>query len=145
MASVLIVDDEPGVREVLARWIQASGHATRDAADAEQALDLMAAQAADVAFCDIQMPGHDGLWLTKQLRQRFAHVAVVLATSVTSVPPAVSMQCGVLAYLVKPLGRDAVLRALKTAVAWHDSALAAGPQPEDTGDRLEQWLAALDD
>lgn len=145
MARVMVVDDEPGVREVVRRFIEAEGHEVCEAGDAEAALRVMEQQRADMTFCDIQMPGHDGIWLTRQLRQRYPDLPVVLATSVTTVPPSVSMQCGVLAYLIKPLERSAVVAALGTALAWQKQVVEAGPKPEDSGDRLDQWLAALKD
>ena len=50
---------------------------------AEQALTLMHAHPADVAFCDIVMPGHDGVWLIDQLRAQFPQTAIVIATGLT--------------------------------------------------------------
>lgn len=144
MALVMIVDDEPSVREVVRRWIENAGHETCEAGDAEQALAVMETRRAAVSFCDIQMPGRDGIWLTRRLRQLYPDVAVVLATSVTSVPPAVSMQCGVMAYLIKPLEKQKVVDALDTALRWHEHAVTAGTKPEDSGARLDQWLDALD-
>jgi DNA-binding NtrC family response regulator len=144
MALVLIVDDESGVRDLLTRWIESAGHETCEADNAEHALEVMTAHPAAVAFCDVQMPGHDGIWLTKQLRGRFSHVAVVLATGVSTLPPAVSMQCGVLAYLVKPFSRAAVLRAFGQALDWHEESVASGPRLEDSTDRLGQWLDSLE-
>src|SRR5437868_3305849 len=100
--SVLVVDDEPRMREILVRWIAPAGYATKEAPGADAALEVLAATPCEVVFCDIQMPGHDGLWLVKQLRKQFPKVAIVLATGVDSVPPAVSLQGGVVEYLVKP-------------------------------------------
>ena len=57
----------------------------------------MEKQPAAVVFCDIQMPGHDGIWLTAELRKLYRKTAVVLATGVSTVAPGVSMQSGVLA------------------------------------------------
>src|SRR4051794_16618287 len=107
MGYILVVDDEESVRTMLRRWLEDAGHEVREAADAMEALDIMAVAPADVAFCDVQMPGKDGLWLTGELRSRFHSTAVVLATGVSTVPPRVSMQAGVMAYLVKPVTRAA--------------------------------------
>ena len=145
MATILIVDDEARVREVMTRWIQGAGHETLEAADAEEALASMRADASAVAFCDVQMPGRDGIWLTRELRRLYPHVAVVLATGVSTVPPAVSMQCGVLAYLVKPFNRDAVLTALGTALKWHEESVVGGARASDGGDVLDRWLQELDE
>jgi DNA-binding NtrC family response regulator len=144
MALILIVDDEHSVRQVLARWIQGAEYEILEAESADAALQVMEKQPAAVVFCDIQMPGHDGLWLTAELRKRYRKTAVVLATGVSTVAPGVSMQSGVLAYLVKPLRHDPVIEALKVALAWHTETVATGPRLEDTPERLQKWLDSLE-
>jgi len=143
VAKVLIVDDEPRVRELMLRQLEHAGHELYDAEDAKAALDVMAATPCDVIFCDIQMPGRDGLWLTAELRKLYPMSAVVLATGVSSVPPKVSMQAGVLAYLVKPFTRQALLTALATAIAWVEDTKTHGPSADDQGDKLTDWLDEL--
>jgi CheY-like chemotaxis protein len=145
VANVLIVDDEPRVRELMRRQLEHSGHDLFDAEDAQAALDAMQQTPCDVIFCDIQMPGRDGLWLTAELRKLYPMSAVVLATGVSSVPPKVSMQAGVLAYLVKPFTRQALLTSLATAVQWVDDTKASGPRPEDQGSNVTDWLDELKD
>jgi len=144
MALVLIVDDEPAARRLLIRCLDGLGHEMLEADSADAALEVMSQREAAVVFCDIQMPGHDGLWLAGQLRNKYHAAAIVLATSVSTIPPRQSMQTGVLAYLVKPIGRDFAIRALDTALAWHDETEATGPRPEDTPDRLQRWLDSLE-
>jgi len=143
VAKVLIVDDEPRVRELMRRQLEHSGHDLYDAEDAQAALDAMVQTPCDVIFCDIQMPGRDGLWLTAELRKLYPMSAVVLATGVSSVPPQVSMQAGVLAYLVKPFTRQALLTALATAVQWVDNTKLHGPKAEDQGTNVTDWLDEL--
>ena len=144
MALILIVDDEHSVRQVLARWIQGAGHEILEAESANAALEVMEKQPAAVVFSDIQMPRHDGLWLTAELRKRYRTTAVVLATQVSTVAPHISMQAGVLAYLVKPFSQESVIHALKAALAWHTDTVATGPRPEDTPERLQEWLDSLE-
>ena len=145
MALILIVDDESMVRRLLGRWVKSLGHEILEAESADAALEVMAKQPAAVVFSDIQMPGHDGLWLTSEVRTRYPSTAVILATSVSSVAPQISMQVGVMAYLVKPFDQQAVRRALASALAWHSETVSAGPSGEDTADRLQEWLASLEE
>lgn len=141
---ILIVDDEPPVREILARLMRASGHATKEAGNTQEALDSMSDSIAGVVLCDIQMPGeHDGIWLANELRRRYQATAVVLITAVNDVPPATSLRAGVVAYIMKPFTSETVFRAVKQAVAWHTDALAAGPRPY-AADALAAWLAEVD-
>lgn len=144
MALILIVDDEQSVRQVLVRWIQKAGHETVEAEAADVALEVMEKHAAAVVFSDVQRPGRDGLWLTAELRKRYPTTAVVLATLVSTIAPTFSLQAGVMAYLVKPFDQRAVLHALRVALAWHRDTVAAGPRPEDTPERLQKWLDALE-
>ena len=143
MTPVLIVDDEPSIRHLVGRWLGDGGYACAEADSADAALAAMAATPAVVVFCDVQMPGHDGLWLTRQLRAQYPTTSVVLATGVTNVPPSVSMQSGVLAYLVKPFRRDTLLEALQQALRWHEAAVHAGLKDHDS-DKLDQWLNTLE-
>lgn len=139
MRSVLIVDDEPRIREILVRWLTPAGYDVKEAPDADAALAAVAATAPDVVLCDVQMPGHDGLWLVEQLRLSFPAVAIVLATANASVPPVVSMQGGVVEYLIKPFERELVLAAVSHAADWHEAAVArhAGRSPTDP---VDEWL-----
>ena len=143
MARLLIVDDEPRVRELMLRQLENAGYELYEAEDAQAALDVMTQTPCDVIFCDIQMPGKDGLWLTAQLRRAYPMSAVILATGVSSEPPNVSMQAGVLAYLVKPFTRQALLTSLATAIAWVQDTKIHGPKAEDRGDKLTDWLDEL--
>jgi CheY-like chemotaxis protein len=75
--SVLVVDDEPGVRHLMRRWLESRGYRVTVAAGADTALELLSAAPMAVALCDLRMPGHDGLWLTDQLRREHPETAVM--------------------------------------------------------------------
>jgi len=139
MAVVLIVDDEAPVRHLLARWIEAAGHDVREADSADAALRDIETQPPAVVFSDIQMPGRDGLWLTAELRKHHPTTAVVLATGASTVAPRISMQAGVIAYLVKPFTKAAVVEALSLALQWQkDAVLSPGTStPEELRARLD--------
>lgn len=145
MSLVMIVDDEADVRRILRRWIVAAGHEVAEAASAAEAIEVVAARTADVAVCDVQMPGdHDGLWLIAELRRRYPSMAIVLATGVSTVPPVISLQAGVPAYLLKPFDRRRLLEAIANAVASPENAAAARARPDDAGTRLKVWLESLE-
>jgi putative nucleotidyltransferase with HDIG domain len=121
--SVLVVDDEFGVRDVMRRWLQAIGFSVKTAASAEHALEVMEERPAGVALCDIRMPGQDGLWLADRLRQEYPDTAVIMATGLDDVDPAVeSLRHGVVDYLTKPFGRDRLREAVSRGVEWHRAA-----------------------
>ncbi len=117
---VLVVDDEASIRDVLARWLQLRGYRVLTAGDADEALARMRDEPAAVALCDIRMPGHDGLWLLARLRNDFPDTAVVMATGLQDVGPAVqSLRRGVVDYLTKPFTPDQLGEAVQRAMEWH--------------------------
>jgi response regulator RpfG family c-di-GMP phosphodiesterase len=122
--SVLIVDDENAVRDLMKRWLESGGYSVTSASNAEEALGrLETAAPPAVALCDIRMPGRDGLWLAERIRQRYPETAVIMATGVQDVGPAVeSLRQGVIDYLTKPFGRDRLREAVLRGLEWHRAA-----------------------
>jgi response regulator RpfG family c-di-GMP phosphodiesterase len=107
----------------MARWLESSGYAVTTAASAEEALGQFEAAPPAVALCDIRMPGHDGVWLAAQIRQQYPETAVIMATGVHDVGPAVTtLRQGVIDYLTKPFGRDRLREAVTRGLEWHESA-----------------------
>jgi CheY-like chemotaxis protein len=78
LTSVLIVDDEPAVRDLISRWVSALGLRPQTAANADEALATLRTQHYDLAVIDVMMPGHDGLWLASELQRAHPHTAVVI-------------------------------------------------------------------
>jgi response regulator RpfG family c-di-GMP phosphodiesterase len=122
-ASVLVVDDEVGVRDLLSRWLASGGYDVKTAANADEALSRLHETRPAVALCDIRMPGHDGLWLAQQIRQQAPETAIIMATGVHDVGSAVaSLRHGVVDYLTKPFGRDRLREAVYRGLEWHRTA-----------------------
>ena len=113
--TVLVVDDDEGTCRLLAEWIGHLGFDVMTALNAQAALAVMYTNPADVAFCDIVMPGKDGIWLIDQLRHHFPETAVVIATGLTQLDPSVTLSPRVAAYLVKPFDFDDVASARGSA------------------------------
>jgi response regulator RpfG family c-di-GMP phosphodiesterase len=136
--TVLVVDDESAARSLMVRWLESGGYSVTTAANAEEALGRLEASAPAVALCDIRMPGHDGVWLAERIRQRYPETAVIMATGVQDVRPAVqTLRQGVVDYLTKPFGRDRLEEAVTRGLEWHRSAWDARRWRES----LEQEMA----
>ena len=102
-ATILIVDDEPDVREVLEEYFATHGYAALGAESADAAKALAAKQPIDLALVDINMPGEDGLSLTRHLRERYAKIAIVMLTSAgTVIDRIVGLEMGADDYVPKP-------------------------------------------
>ena len=102
-ATILVVDDEPDVREVLHDYFVAHGYAVVGAESADAAKAEAARQAIDLALVDIHMPGEDGLALARHLRERYAKIAIIMLTSAsTVVDRIVGLEMGADDYVPKP-------------------------------------------
>ena len=115
-ATVLVVDDEDGVRRLLTHWITSLGYTAKSAGDAASALDVLNSTHVDVAVCDIRMPGHDGVWLIDQVRKEHPNTAVIIATGLPDMAPTVTLQSGVAGYLIKPFERQDLATVLNHAL-----------------------------
>ena len=133
--TVLVVDDDEGVRKLLSRWVVDMGYAVKVAPEALTALEIMRAEPIDVALCDIRMPGHDGFWLLDQVRRHYPSIAVVLATGLVEMDPMVTLRPGVVGYIVKPFNREDLEKVIRRGMAERKRLLAMEPK-EPSGPRL---------
>ena len=137
--NVLIVDDEQAMRELVSRWLTSPSSDVFQAGSADEAIAVLEQHEIAVVLCDRSMPGRDGDWLVAQIRHRFPAVAVILATADDAVPARVSLQDGVVGYLVKPFQADQVRGAVRDAIAWHQAANTSRRQPREARD-LDEFL-----
>ena len=83
IANILAVDDEPGVRNVLANLLSLQGHTVRVAASGHEALDQLKEAMVDIVFTDHGMPGMNGRQLAQAIKQSSPHLPIVLITGDT--------------------------------------------------------------
>jgi len=106
---VLIVDDEPVVRRILRQRLLADGYHCEEAGSAEEALDRLANDSAELVVLDIKMPGKSGVELLPEIKLRYPDTAVIMATAITDATTAIQcMKDGAYDYLVKPFNLDEV-------------------------------------
>ena len=114
---VLIVDDEPNVRRVLATLLEQAGYATTRAESGKVALDLVRAKDPDLVLTDLKMPGMDGLELLRHLREGFPEIPVVMLTAHGTVENAVgAMKEGAHDFLTKPFDKEHVVEIVGKAL-----------------------------
>lgn len=115
--SLLIVDDEPIVRESLTKWFKQDGFRVEAAQDANAALKLMEKGPWDVVILDIKMPGMSGLELLKRLREIDRAAQVIMATAFASVESAVqALKDGAFDYVTKPIDPDHLSHLVSNAI-----------------------------
>jgi putative nucleotidyltransferase with HDIG domain len=115
---ILVVDDDPSVRNVLSALLTAEGYSVTLAAGAIEALALAEASEPHLVISDMKMPERDGLWLLDQMRQERPEVAVVMLTGYGDTEAAVEcLRRGATDYLLKPPKVTDLVRAIERALA----------------------------
>jgi two-component system response regulator FlrC len=109
-ATVLIVEDDPSLREALCDTLELAGYAVAAAENGPAALDVLDREAVGMVVSDVQMPNMDGHTLLKRIRGRNPDLPVVLMTAYGTVQKAVdAMRCGASDYLLKPFDADVLV------------------------------------
>jgi two-component system response regulator PilR (NtrC family) len=116
---ILIADDEKVFRDTLATFLIDEGYEVVSVPNGEIALREIAGQEFDVAFCDIHMPGIDGLQLLEEIRKVSPSTSVIIITAFGSINSAVqALKRGAYDYIVKPLIFDEVLLKVKKIIGF---------------------------
>ncbi len=132
--SVLVVDDEPTIAEVVSRYLERAGYRTRIASDGAQALEAACDQRPDLVVLDLMLPRIDGLEVMRRLREHDRdRIAVILLTAKGEESDRViGLRLGADDYVVKPFSPaelvarvDAVLRRVDTAPS-HEPPIEVG-------------------
>src|SRR4051794_32889856 len=116
LRSILIVDDEEPIRQVLTEVLGGSGYVVRTAADGEEALRELSANDYDAVVTDVRMPRMDGLSLVRAIQQVAPETTVIVMSAYGSHELAIeAMKAGAYDYLGKPFRPDEVLLVLRKA------------------------------
>jgi len=115
---LLIVDDEPSVRDSLGKWFREEGYEVATTENASDALTRLAEQRWDVALVDIKMHGTDGIELQRRMHEIDPELVVIIMTGYASVETAVAaLKNGAYDYVTKPLDPDEIAHLVKNALA----------------------------
>jgi two-component system response regulator AtoC len=118
--NVLVVDDEPAVRQVLAAAIGKAGYAVETAASASEALARLEKSPIDVVLSDVFMPVTDGIELLKQARARGHSATFIMVTAFASVDSAIdAIKAGAWDYITKPVRNEEIVHRLEQIEAMH--------------------------
>lgn len=106
-AKLMIVDDEPIVRQSLKHWFEEDGYTVETAETGEAAFDKFERGKFDLLFVDMKMPGMNGLELLAKVKKVDPEVVVILITAFASVPSAIkALKNGAFDYITKPIDPD---------------------------------------
>jgi two-component system response regulator PilR (NtrC family) len=116
-ASILVIDDEEIMREILEALLRREGYQVRLASTGEEGLELARTISFDAAIVDVMMPGIDGITTLEELRKLDDDLPVLMITAFASVETAIAaMKLGAFDYVTKPFKNDEVLIVVRNAV-----------------------------
>jgi len=114
---VLVVDDDPAVRELLSRALTAAGYLVDLAVDGASALVRLGEKAYDLMITDLKMPGQDGLSVIREARRTSPALPVIVITGYSTEAAAIeAINLGVAGYLTKPFRLPRILAATARAL-----------------------------
>jgi DNA-binding response OmpR family regulator len=142
MATVLVVDDEPIVRDVVGRYLERDGHRIVAAEDGDSARQLIVRQAPDLVVLDVMLPGEtDGLALCRWIRSRSELAVILLTARGEETDRIVGLELGADDYVTKPFSPRELATRVRTVLrraaprAPHVERLEVGPLVLDAARR----------
>ena len=127
-ASILLVDDDDGLRRLLSMRLGAAGFDVQEAESAEAALASVRRERPAIVVTDLKMDGMDGMGLLENLREHYPGLPVILLTAHGTIPDAVeATQSGAYDFLTKPVDHAELIDRVRSAVA------------QSTGDGDQDW------
>jgi DNA-binding response OmpR family regulator len=133
--TILVVDDESTIREVIRRYLERDGYTVVEAATGRTALEIASREKPDLIVLDLMLPGVDGLTLTRQLRERGSQVPIIMLTAKGSTADRIhGLDTGADDYLAKPFSPQELMSRIRAV-------LRRAPPPS----ALPQQTLAFDD
>jgi two-component system response regulator HydG len=116
MARILLIDDDPGVRESTGRMLRAAGYTVQAVATGEEGFEAAKSDGFDVILSDMRMPGLSGIDVLRKLREARVDASFIIMTGFGTVETAVeAMKLGAVDFVQKPFFRDELLMRVRSA------------------------------
>jgi DNA-binding response OmpR family regulator len=138
MTTVLVVDDEPIVRDVVVRYLRREGYATLEADDGDRARTILERNAPDLVVLDVMLPGTDGLELCRWIRSRSELPVILLTARGEEADRIVGLELGADDYVTKPFSPRELAARVRSVLR------RSTPAPGAEGERLEFDGLSLD-
>jgi DNA-binding response OmpR family regulator len=116
VATVLVVDDEPIVREVVVRYLKREGYATLEAGHGDRARELVEQHHPDLVVLDVMLPGTDGLELCRWIRSRSELPVIMLTARGEEADRIVGLELGADDYVTKPFSPRELAARVRTVL-----------------------------
>jgi two-component system response regulator HydG len=116
VSRILVIDDDPGVRDSMERMLHGAGYTVQTAGTGEEGFELARGNAYDVILSDMRMPGMSGIDVLRRLRDQRVDSAFIVMTGFGTVDTAVeAMKLGAVDFVQKPFFRDELLMRVRSA------------------------------
>lgn len=109
MARVLVIDDDPAIRQVIAYTLADEGYQVDAACDGQAALDLLEQRHPDVILLDMKMPGMDGWTFIRRYRERYDHRAPIVVLTAAHDAAQRRAEVGAESHVAKPFDLDVLI------------------------------------
>ena len=116
MTQVLVVDDEPTIREIVVRYLERDGFATLEAGDGDRARELVERESPDLVVLDLMLPGTDGLELCRWIRSRSSLPVIMLTARGEESDRIVGLELGADDYVTKPFSPRELAARVRTVL-----------------------------
>ncbi len=116
MTTVLVVDDEPTIREIVAGYLERDGYRTLEAADGNRARELLERDPPDLVVLDVMLPGPDGLELCRWIRSRSRLPVIMLTARGEESDRIVGLELGADDYVTKPFSPRELAARVRTVL-----------------------------
>jgi DNA-binding NtrC family response regulator len=124
---VLLIDDDPGVSEVVGLLLEREGYDVQRAGSVKEARTRVDAAEPDVVITDLKLPDGTGLEVIAAVRARRPRLPIIMITSYSSIESAIAaLRGGAVDYVIKPFNNDEFLRAVTRALTQRRVPLAGG-------------------
>jgi DNA-binding response OmpR family regulator len=137
METVLVVDDEPTLREVVVRYLEREGYRALIAVDGDEAEDALRAESPDLVILDLMLPGTDGLELCRRIRARSSLPVIMLTARGEETDRIVGLELGADDYVTKPFSPRELVARVRTV-------LRRAAQPVELHEVLQHGDLVLD-
>lgn len=134
--NILIIDDDPGLRNSLSAFLKKNNYQLKTAAGGEEGLKILREQRVDLVLLDIRMPGMDGITTLKKIKEIKPALNVIIITGFASIETAVeAMKNGAVDFIKKPFNLTKLLEKINTALKVKYLVIKDDQKPAENGRR----------